>query len=127
LITEYSSAGAVATSAASLADESDFAVTVVDGVISGFGTHRHLLVSGAGPLVGVDATGLTACTLVLTFSEACVVTAMGTPASGSPIKTPRMGDANPQDIHVQADDVVELRLRPDAGTPFWKVTGGSFT
>lgn len=129
IITEYSNASASSTEsgAEDATDDADYPVTISDGVIADFGAHRHLLVSGTGPLVGVDATGLIACTLLLSFTAACVVTAMGSPTSGSAIKTPRFGADTPQDLHVQADDVVEIRLRADAETPFWKVVGGSFT
>jgi hypothetical protein len=123
VITEFLPTGVVF-AGGSLADEDDYPVTIVDGVISGFGTHRKLLVSGTGTLVGIDAPDMAYGSLLLTFVADTVITAMGAPASGLPIKTPRMGADDSIDIHLKADDVVEVRRR---SSDFWKVTGGSFT
>jgi len=110
-------------------DEPYTNVAIDDGVIAGFGRARNLMCTSSGAtLAGVETAGLVGGERVrVTFKYATVITAMGTPSSGAAIKTPRMGDTNPQDIHAQADDVVELQLRKDGAAPFWKVTGGSFT
>ena len=110
------------------ADVPFHSIAITSGSLASIGTNRNLLVTGGGTLSGIDIADCVGGTvLMLTFAAATVVAAMGSPSVGAPIKTPRMGDVNPQDIHAQADDSVIVQLRTDSSTPFWKVIGGSFT
>jgi hypothetical protein len=119
--------GSAPTPSTARVDEPFFPVGITDGVLGDFGGHRNLLVTGSGPLVGIPSASLIGGEkLSLTFTADTTITAMGSPSSGSKIKTPRMGDPSPQDIHLKADDTVEVQFRIDTTPTFWKVIGGSY-
>jgi hypothetical protein len=103
-----------------------FDVWVVGGVISGFGDHRHLRVHGTGPLVGIDQTGLVGgASLTLSFVDGLTITAAGTPSSGAPLKTKKLGSVY-QDKACPADSIAFFALMTDSGTSaFWQYSGGS--
>jgi hypothetical protein len=107
-------------------DDGWFDVTIVDGVISGFGSHKHLRVHGAGPLVGVDtSTSIGGTQLTFSFVDACTVTAAGTPTSGAQIKTKKIGGVY-EDMFPEPDDIIQLSLMTDSGSlKFWQFAGGS--
>jgi 3D (Asp-Asp-Asp) domain-containing protein len=114
------SGGGGGTSTVTTTDEALYTVPIVDNGVATFYAHRNLFVTGGGTFDGIDTTGCIRGTrLTLTFESDTIVAAMGTPTVGVKIKTPRMGDDNPQDVHLLADDVMVLQLSPD-GT-FWKV------
>jgi hypothetical protein len=104
-----------------------FDVTIVDGVISGFGDKRNLRVHGAGPLVGIDTTTSTGGTrLLLAFVDATSITADGTPSSGARILTEKQGEATYNDMGIPAESIITLALLTDSGSAsFWKFAGGS--
>lgn len=109
-------------------DESYFPVTIdANGAISGFGSHRNLLVSGAGPLISIDTTGLVGgVTLDLTFKDATTVTGNGTPVTGAKIFTTRDADGNYMDLAAPVNALLSVKLRSDAGTEaFWQYVGGN--
>jgi hypothetical protein len=104
-----------------------FDVTIVDGVIANFGTHRSLRVHGAGPLVGIDtATSTGGTRLLLAFVDATSITADGTPSSGARILTEKQGGSTYNDMGIPAESIITLALLTDSGSAsFWKFAGGS--
>jgi hypothetical protein len=104
-----------------------FDVTIVDGVIADFGTHRHLRVHGAGPLVGIDtSTCGGADSLTLAFKDAASITGAGAPSSGAPIYTEQQGTGTYQAMGCPANSIVLVVLIVDSGSStFWKYSGGS--
>lgn len=105
-------------------DEPFFDVTLSSGVLTGFNAHRNLRVSGTGPLVGVDTTGLGGGELLhLTFVAATTVTGNGS-SSGAPIHTTKTDGTNWDDIGVAAECNMDLKYHDDGG--FFKVVGGVF-
>ena len=109
------------------ADDGWYDVTIVDGVISGFGDHRKLRVHGTGPLVGIDNTNLVGGTdLTLSFVATTTITAAGTPSSGAPIMTEKEGTGTWQNMGCPADSPIYVVLMTDSGSmAFWKYAGGS--
>jgi hypothetical protein len=104
-----------------------FDVTIVDGVIADFGTHRHLRVHGAGPLVGIDTSTCSgADALTLFFTDDASITGAGTPSSGAPVYTEQQGTGTYQSVGCPVNSIVFVTLMPDDGTTtFWKYSGGS--
>ena len=99
-------------------DEAWYLVTVVDGVISGFGDHRRLRVRGTGPLVGIATTGLVGGVgLALSFVEGMDVTVNGSPSGAAPLK-----NAEGQSAHADKGSVLQVYLMTDDGTSaYWRV------
>ena len=100
-------------------------VAIASGDISGFGAGRNLQVSNAGPLVGIDSTGLADGTrLDITASVDLAVTSLGA-TSRTPIKGPFDGGGYPS-WTIPAGEEVSLKLHlTGSGAPFWKYVGGS--
>lgn len=100
------------------ADESWYSVTVVDGIISGFGDHRKLRVRGTGPLVGIDTTGLVGgVQIILSFVTGMDVTVDGSPTGAAPIK-----NAEGLSTHADAGTASTVYLMTDDGTTaYWRV------
>lgn len=112
----------------SAVDESFFPVTIdSNGAISGFGTHRNLLVSGAGPLISIDTTGLVAgVTLELTFKEATTVTGNGTPVTGAKVLTTKNAAGTYLNMNAPVNSMLTFKLRSDSGAVvFWQYSGGT--
>jgi len=99
-------------------DEAWYLVTVVDGIISGFGDHRRLRVRGTGPLVGIATTGLVGGVgLALSFVEGMDVTVNGSPSGAAPLK-----NAEGQSAHADKGSVLQVYLMTDDGTSaYWRV------
>jgi hypothetical protein len=108
------------------ADDAFTEVSVASNVISGFGAHRNLLVTGGGTIKGIDATGVPAgAILQLTFAEATTIAAMQT-STGQKIKTPPLTPSgSPEDISVLADDMLRLQNRSDQSPGYWNYVGGT--
>jgi hypothetical protein len=99
-------------------DEDWFDVTVVDGVIPAFGSHRKLRVHGTGPLVGIVADGLRACQLTVLFADAMQITVNGSPSSGAPIE-----NAEATNVGADVKAILMLYLFTDSGTStFWRIS-----
>ena len=120
---------AISTTTHSAPDEAWYDITIVDGVISDFGTHRRLRVHGAGPLVGIATTGLVGgVQLMLSFVDGLTITAAGSPSSGAAIMTEKQGTGSysGNDLGCPVDSVASVALITDSGSAtFWKYTGGS--
>lgn len=99
-------------------DEAWYSVTVVDGIISGFGDHRKLRVRGTGPLVGIATTGLVGgVQLSLSFVDGMDVTINGSPTGAAQLK-----NAEGQSAHADAGSVSTVFLMTDDGaTAYWRV------
>jgi hypothetical protein len=105
-------------------------VAIASGGLSGFGAARTLLVSGAGPLTGLDTTGVKdgeAVTVARKSGEGdLTVSHLGT-TTFAPIRGPSTGTGY---ISPAVPETEEVRLRlhlTGAGAPFWKYIGGSAT
>jgi hypothetical protein len=94
------------------------------GVLSGFGASRFLRVAGAGPLLGIDATGLPNGTrMSLSFVDGLTITANATLTTGAKILIDHVGTAS---LVCPADAVVDFVLLRDSGAfAFWMFAGGS--
>jgi len=100
-------------------------VAVASGDITGFGAGRNLLVSNAGPLVGIDSTGLADGTrLDITATVDLPITSLGS-TTHTQIKGPFDNGTYPS-WTLPAGEEVSLKLHlTGSGAPFWKYIGGS--
>lgn len=108
-------------------DESFFSVTIdANGVIKDFGSHRNLLVSGAGPLKAIATTGCVGGTSVkLTFKDSTKVSPNQTVAGSAPILTSKNAAGTYEGFVAPANTVALAGLRNDAGTSaFWQLSDG---
>lgn len=117
----YNAAGAITVripkaTTTPVVDESWYDVTLVSGCIPNFGDHRRLKVHGTGPLVGIDATGLSVgAQLTLSFADAMIITINGTPTTGAAID-----NAKHANVGTHVSDILTAYL--DSGTAiYWRL------
>lgn len=105
-----------------------FPVTIVNGVISGFGDHRRLLVSGTGPLLAIESAGMTNNEhLDLFFANGVQIQANGTAPSGTGAIITYKGTAGTyRSPNVNTGSVVQMVLFPltiSGGDDKWHMSG----
>jgi hypothetical protein len=102
-------------------DEDWFDVTIVGGLISGFGTHRRLRVHGTGPLQAISIGGLgSAANLLLHFVADTVISANDSVTGGAGIITSKDGEAEYQDRFCPADTFASMILIASGTVIYWK-------
>lgn len=102
-------------------DEDWFDVTIVGGLISGFGDHRRLRVHGAGPLQAISIGGLgSAANLLLHFVADTVISANDAVTGGAGIITSKDGETEYQDRFYPADTFISMALIASGTVIYWK-------
>lgn len=105
-------------------------ISIASNALAGFGSMRTLLVSGAGPLNGIDSDGVAdgeTVTLVRKSGEGDLQIAHSATTSYTPIKGPSTATGYISPL-VPEEEEVRLRLHLNgSGAPYWKYIGGSAT